>query len=65
VSDVRVRSVTEKFCYAKVAGHYTHPGSKYCFIQCDHVGRAYAKLCAYGTSWKGHETEAAYANMCT
>ena len=56
----------EKFCYEKESGHYTHPGTRYCFIQCDHVGRAHAKLCARGTSWRGESTsEAAYANMCT
>ena len=55
---------TEKFCYEKVAGHFAHPDSEYCFIQCDHVGRSFAKQCAYGTSWTGHGDEAAYANMC-
>jgi len=57
--------VTEDFCYGKEAGHYTHPGSKDCFIQCDHVGLAFAKQCAYGTRWKGPDKEAAYANMCS
>jgi len=55
---------TEKFCYEREAGHYGHPGSEYCFVQCDDHGRAFAKICAYGTSWKGHGPEPAYANMC-
>ena len=58
--------ITEEFCYGKEAGHYTHPDDQYCFIQCDHIGQAYAKLCAYGTSWRGQGgAEAAYANMCS
>lgn len=44
---------TDTFCYGREAGHYMHPGSTSCFVQCDLNGLAYSKACAPGTQWHG------------
>ena len=54
----------DDFCYGRYAGHYAHPSSYSCYVQCDHVGTAFSMPCAYGTTWQGDGYEPAYGNMC-
>jgi len=59
-----LRVFVDDFCYGRYAGHYAHPGSYKCFVQCDQWGTAYAMPCAYGTTWQSDGYEPAYGNMC-
>lgn len=57
--------IAGKFCHGKTAGHYGHPKSPVCFVQCDQVQQAFVRECAHGTSWKSKvDKEPAKSNMC-
>ncbi|ELU13081.1 hypothetical protein CAPTEDRAFT_200138 [Capitella teleta] len=53
------------FCqYEKHPGLYAHP-SEYCYVQCDHMGNGFTRMCAYGTVWSQDYGGAAKHNHCT
>lgn len=53
------------FCGYREAGHYAHPMTNQCFLQCDAFGRSFQKGCAPGTFWKTGGPEPAMYNRCS